>query len=638
MTNSEPEANIRPPADQRLPRGGRWPMVAQVVVIIGGAIAVNFGVALGVLVAASSLPWVLEGIRRRSGTVTMALLILTWLVGLMVLTMVTGAFDAPMLAWFTVAAAAFGVVGVIISRGRLPQTVSREGALTWGGATLGGAMWLFVVGVAATIPGGARYAWVMLGDSANNVLFGREVIYRNGLATGPEENPVPLPSAVLGLGMAPGRASVDVPDLLRHDVAAFALTWATLIALSCVVIGVLAASLARLSGTSLRVSYLVAAGASLLPLSWFVTGYPIEYGFYNTHLSILVMMAAMLVFLGADRRPAVAFASQAVASTLMLALWSPLVLMPGLLAVVILFRHARTLLTARGATGAVMVLAVVQLIAYGLAVALPGLLALSGFLLAPGGVFGFPRPMLFGFAGLTMLVATLLFWRRSRLAIAGIAALAAASVVGLGVLLFVTRNQENPWTYYPLKFSWLATLMLLVLLCGLLPAFAAKLTRGSPGPLRALALAVSAAGIIGFLLIAPTFGQGYIAKNPALRLLSGDVLGDGDEVAEQIFDLADPQQPALLWRTDDPFEGSINFWILQMWSNSMSENLELKYAAYGLYDPDDPSEMCRIVDLMGGGVVVYTADADLLSQGAGQTCPGRGITLVDVTGAAVERS
>lgn len=598
--------------------------------IVVAAFAVNFGAPLGLLIAVSSLPWAIEGVRRRSGTVTMALLLLSWLMGMLVLTMATGALDAPMLAVFTIAAAVFGFGGLVVARGRLPRTVSRHSARVWVGAAAGGVLWACVMSVAAVIPGGVRYAWVMLGDSANNVLFAREAIYRNGLAVGPQENPVPLPSAVLALGIAPGRASIDVQDLLRHDIAAFALTWGSLIALSCVAVGVIAATIARLSGTSSALTSVIAVAASLLPLSWFVTGYPIEFGFYNTHLAILIMVAAFLVFLDAERRPAVAFAAQSVAATLMLAVWSPLVLMPGFLALVIVARAHRRLFAARGVHGVVLVAAVGQLIVYGLAIVLPGLLALADFLLAPGGVFAFPKLMLFGFAGLTVFAASVLFWRRSGLAWMGFVAIAAASVIGLGVLLFITRNQENPWSYYPLKFSWLATVMLLVLLCGLLPAVAARITRGSARLWRLVALSGAAAGIVGFLLIAPTFGVGYSAKNPALRLVSGDVLGDGDQVAERVFALADPQQSAFLWRTKDPFEGSMNFWVLQMWSDSMSENLELKYAAYGLYDATDPLELCRIVDLMGGGTVVYTADRDLLDRGADEACPDSDITLVAV--------
>lgn len=612
------------------PRAARWQTAVQAAAIITAAIVVNLGAPLGILIMVSSVPWVLEGVRRRSGTVAIALLLLSWLMAILTITMITGALDAPMLMVFTLAGAAFGLVGLVVGRGRLPRALPRESAMIWCGAAVGGVVWAAAVAAASVIPGGARYAWVMLGDSANNVLFGREAIYRNGLAIGPEENPVPLPSAVLALGMAPGRSAVEPQDLLRHDIAAFALTWGTLIALSCVAVGVLAAIVTRLSGASSTLSALVAAAASLLPLSWFVTGYPIEFGFYNTHLAILIMAAAMIAFLDAERRPAIAFAAQAVAATLMLAVWSPLVLMPGLLALVILVRAPRRLVAVRGRDAAVLILAVIQLVVYGLAIVLPGFLALSGFLLAPGGVFGFPRPMLFGFALLTIVTALVAFWRRVSLAWAGSGAMALASIIGLGVLLFVTRNQENLWSYYPLKFSWLAAVVLLALLCGLLPALVVRITAGRSPTLRFVGLVAAASAIAGFLVVAPTFNAGYPAKNPAWRLVSGSALGDGDQVAERIFTLSDPDQSAFFWRTNDPFEDSINFWVLQMWSDSLSGNFDLRYVAYGNYDKTDPLELCRVVDLMGGGTIVYTADAALLRQGADDACPGSGIRLVAV--------
>jgi hypothetical protein len=601
----------------------------QAAAVIAAAIVVNLGAPLGLLIATSSVPWVLEGVRRRSGTVALALILLTWLMVMLVSTMATGAFDIPMLLGFTLAASVVGLAGLALSRGRLPLAIPRDSAIVWAGAAVGGVAWTATIAAASVIPGGARYAWVMLGDSANNVLFGREAIYRNGLAIGPEENPVPLPSAVLALGMAPGRWFVDPQGLLRHDIAVFALTWGSLIALSCVAVGVLAATVTRLSGASPTLNALVAAAASLLPLSWFVTGYPIEFGFYNTHLAILIMAAAMVAFLDADRRPAIAFAAQAVAATLMLAVWSPLVLMPGLLALVILLRSTRRLLATRGWEAALLIMAVTQLVVYGLVIVFPGFLALSGFLLAPGGIFGFPRPMLFGFAILTIIAAVAAFWRRVSLAWAGALAMAAASVIGLGFLLFVTRNQENPWSYYPLKFSWLAAVVLLSLLCGLLPALVIRITRGRSRTLRAVGLLGVASAIAGFLVVAPTFNEGYPARNPAWRLVSGNALGDGDQVAERIFSLSDPDQSALLWRTNDPFEASINFWVLQMWADSLDDNFDLRFAAYGNYDDDDPAELCRIVALMGGGTKVYTADKELLAQGARDTCPGAEIFLLD---------
>lgn len=602
--------------------------------IVAAAVAVNVGAPLGLLIAVSSIPWVLEGLRRRSGTVTLALLLLTWLMAMLVATMLTGAINAPMLLVVSIVGVIFGLVGITVARGRRPDRIARSRGMIWGGASVGGLAWIGVMSIAAVIPGGAQYAWVMLGDSANNVLFGREAIYRNGLAIGPEENPVPLPSAVLALGMAPGRSFVESSDLLQHDIAAFALTWGTLIALSCVAVGVLAATTARGSGASLRLSAVIAVGASLLPMSWFVTGYPIEFGFYNTHLAVLILAASMLVFLDAERRPAVALAAQAVAATLMLAVWSPLVLMPGLLAVVLVLRFPRDLASVRGVHGVVLLVALVQLVVYGLVIVLPGFLALSGFLLAPGGVFAFPRSMVLWFAGLTVISALGVFWGKSRLAWSGFSAVALASLVGLGVLLWITRDQENPWSYYPLKFSWLATVMLLVLLCGLLPAVALRITRHFGPAIRGLALTIASAAIVTFLIVAPSFGVGYTAKNPALRLVSGDVLGDGDVVAHRIFNLADPEQSSFLWRTNDPFENSINFWVMQMWSDSLDDNFDLRFAAYGNYDDEDPQELCRIVDLMGGGTVVYTADEELLDAGAESACQGSGIRLVDARSTA----
>ena len=115
--------------------------------------------------------------------------------------------------------------------------------------------------------------------------------------------------------------------------------------------------------------------------------------------------------------------------------------------------------------------------------------------------------------------------------------------------------------------------------------------------------------------------------NPVQRILSGQVLGTGDEVLEQIVGATETGQSHFLWQTGDPAEGSINFWLLQMWADSMNENIELKQAGYGLYDDEDIDELCRVVGLMGGGTIVHTNTGDLQDD-VDRACPGEQITVV----------
>ena len=72
------------------------------------------------------------------------------------------------------------------------------------------------------------------------------------------------------------------------------------------------------------------------------------------------------------------------AASLLLAVWSPLVLMPACLALVIAVQQRKAILASRGAALVWLVATTGQLVAYGLGVVLPGLLHLRGFLKVQG--------------------------------------------------------------------------------------------------------------------------------------------------------------------------------------------------------------------------------------------------------------
>jgi hypothetical protein len=348
------------------------------------------------------------------------------------------------------------------------------------------------------------------------------------------------------------------------------------------------------------------AAGSLLPLSWFFTGYPIEYGFFNTHVALPIVLSAVIVYLAGDKSPVMMLAVQCLAATLLLAVWSPLVLLPAALGFVIVVRSGRAMLANRGWSRWIIVGAGFQLLAYGFGVVLPNLLRNSGFLSAQGGAIGFGRWLLVAL-GITVVVLAAVAFRslRNRIFL-GVVALVVASWLGLGALLFISRDEPTAWTYYPLKFSWLSAVVMIVIAAGLAAAVTFKRSI-----VRAGALTVVAAGTAGFLVWLALSLPGYQWQNPVDRILRGEVLGDGDVVAEQIFTYSDSEQAHFFWHSGDPWEGTINFWVMQLWSDSMTENLDLKYAAYGLYDPSSIDDLCRIIGLMGGDVIVHTNDATL---------------------------
>ena len=566
-----------------------WPLLGIASIAVAVAVARVAGAGLGVATAAIGMLALLLGAMMLT---TLVPLSMTWVLAVILLAV-------------TVAAA------IAIDRASAWHEVDRQSVALVAPAAIVSLAFPIVALLARVVPGATSIAWVMLGDSANNVLFARGIVDRGGIAVGAAENPVPLPSALIAFVMDPGRSRVAPQDLLQHDLDAFTVVWALAIGATAFIAGVLAASIARDAGAPTSVVAIASTAAAVLPLSWMFTGYPIEYGFFNTHVSAVILLGAVLAVVAGRGRPALVLSLLIVAGILSLAVWSPLVLIPIALAVVVAIAERRGLVATRGPMLWLLVGSVVAAVAYGGLIMLPSLLRNAGFLSAPGGAVAFPKAALPVIAVAVVIAAILAAGRwRSRL-VAVAVAVGAASGIGMVALLVVAGWQ---WTYYPLKFAWLTILFLLVIGLGAVLAAAWRLAARAPRRITLGIVAVVGIASIASLAFAPVAANLPTAQNPVRSILGGNVLGDGDEVSDTILELADPEQSHFLWHSSEPAEGAINFWVLQMWSNSMSENLELKYAAYGLYDADDVNELCRIVGLMGGGTIVHTADATLPDQ------------------------
>lgn len=594
---------------------------------LAAGIAVGVGAPAWIIFGVVAVSWALALGARLGGSVGLmgTLLGSFWLV--LAVLAGTAALGVPMVPVAAVAWTALGLAGCLLLNAQPPAAAEfRRWAVVALPALSGSAAWIGTLLVAQVIPGAARVSWVMAGDSANNVLFAREVVERNGIGFGVGENPVPLPAGMLGITMAGGRDAVDPADLLRHDITAFAQVWGLTVALSCFVAGLVAALVVRrITDRTLAIA-LAGGGASLLPLSWFLTGYPFEFGFFTAQLALPLVLAAFLAFLASERRPALGLAVQMIAGSVVLAVWSPLVVMPAALGAIILVRGFRRILATRGIELAVLIVALVQLVAFGLFSVLPILVDSASFLTAGGGAFAFRKWIVVLLAGVVAVGALAAFRRISDPVVLGAAGMVLGSGAGLGALLFASSRGSELWSYYPTKYLWLTCTVLVVLAVAMLAAVVARyLARTWMLVVGAVAIGGLAAG---FLALTPQNGSGYAWMNPVERVARGEMFGsDGDRVADLIFQFSDPEQSHLLWQTDEAWGDAINFWVLHMWSRTMRDNFELKLAAYGLYDHEDVGELCRIVDLLGGGTIVHTSQSGLAEQVEAE-CPESGIRVV----------
>jgi len=598
----------------RLPRI----MVAAGATVVGVVLAV-VGVSIWPLAVAATVLWIVVVASRWQpySIAAPAVVVASGLVllGVMTVLPLTG---LPLYATFVVlwTLAAVAAAALLADPTTSLPSIPRVSLLVWLSPLAGSVVWLGSIAISALVPAATHYAWVTNGDSANNILFAREIVYRDGIAVGAGENPVPLPSGLLALSMGAGRSSTAASDLLRHDVVAFVIVWGLVIAAVCYFAGLTASAV--VSRTRPWLAAAAGAGVSLVPLSWYVGGYPIEFGFFSVHIALVLIFLAWLVCLGAQRAPALVLATLMGASTLLLAVWSPLVLMPVALGVYVVVSRFRALLATRGVPLVILGIAFVQVVVYGAAVTLPSLLAQAGFLSAQGGIFPFSHFVILAvLVGAVVLAVVILVVRRGGPAWM-LVAIAVGSAAGLGALLFLNRDGATPWTYYPVKFAWIASVIGTVLVLGALLGLVSKTVSNR---YLSVGLVVVLAGATVFSINWPARAvPDYVGLTPVARLFATAESGGGDAVIKRVFDAANPERPTVYWNSGDPAEGTLNFWTLQIAADSTTENHDLRVFAYGYYDLDDTADLCEIVGLIDGPVVVQTSDAGLPDE-IDATCP-----------------
>ena len=606
---------------------GSWPAAVLALATLAAATAVALGAATWLVLIVAALPW-LPTITGRFGVATgiaVTVILEFWI--LLLLLMVTAAMGLPMVPAVIVVWVVAGLGGcAVLFRSVAPLRRPSAAGLTVAlGSSVGGLVWLATQGLAAVVPGASRVSWAMRGDSANNILFARQIVYDSGILVGPGENPVPLPAALIAVVMDAGRSTIRAEDLARHDLGSLAQVWSLSIIITCVLAGLAAGAIARQATGSRAILAVASAAGSLIPVSWIVTGYSLEFGFFSTHVALPIVFAAVILFLTASRSPAVILGLLTVTATLLLAVWSPLVMIPAVLGVIVLVGFRRQLLATRGRVLAILLAGVVQLLAYGFAIVVPTFLAHATSLAAGGGVIEFPKlGLVIAVLTTALVVSAVLAFGSGRhpvpvAMIAVVLALAAA----IGGLVYMGRESPDPWGYYPMKLLWMSSTILIVLLVG---TAAAALARVASRPwLQRSGLGVITIGLVAVLVYAPTAST-TPHLNPVAQVLSGRSLGPADDVAERVFVLANTERSHFLWNSGYEFEQQVNLWVVLLWANTLQGNYDLRYAAYGLYDHSDIGELCRIVGLLGGGTIVHTVETDLAARVAG-VCPEQGITV-----------
>ncbi len=483
------------------------------------------------------------------------------------------------------------------------------------------------------LPGSSRVAWAMLGDSASQLVEARHIIGDGGLTPPPMTNPVPLTAAIVAAVAAPGRPATGAGAILSHDLGAYASTWAALIVMSCVLAGAVGYAVvqrsSRLAGIPAQATI---AATSLLPLGWFWTGYPVKFGFINAQVAFVILLASILGYFCTLRRPGLGIAIQLLAIVLTLLTWSPLAILPAALALTQALSALRTF--AQWSRGARVGSLIVASVGFGSALwlGIPMLLQARGSLSAAGGLAAFPKPMLPVAAAILVALTLAASARIDRVGV-GIIGLSVASLVGLVMVLVLSGTFFGPWSYYPHKYAWIATAVLLTIA---LPQAACAAARLRSAHVRAMLYTA------GTLTVAASLGLGswwapgnvhLLRDNLTYLILVEDNLPDGgqspDAVADAVIARVGLPRLTIPWESSLANDYRAGFWLIQLRREEALRmgDAETADALWTLANfHESPGELCTLADLVPEGLTVQTANGALAGE-IKELCPAADLVI-----------
>jgi hypothetical protein len=575
------------------------------------------------LITLSIVPWFLIVRRHLSRISAFSAAIIIWLFSTLGFTMLAPVLKTTISSTLIIGAAVLGVSGTAIFF-FLKSPIVIHGKSSYSkliAASFGSIIWLSTHAILYFLFGRTAVAWSTGGDSANHILILRSFFDEGGVQIGPGENPVPMTHSLIATFGAFGRESLPSSGLLRHDLVAFSIAWLVVIALLSLLSGLLAIVVASSFKLSKNLTSISAAIGSVLPLSWFMSGYPIQYGFMNTHVVLVILLSTLLIFLSDKSHPGKSLSAVMAGATLTLASWSPLVLMPLTLGLALFIRNWRNILQSRGANFLVVGLGISQFAVYFIVVTIPILTSDLTGLSNAGGALQFHELLLPATVCATIVLS--LFVSRSvyNLVFVSVLSVSAASLAALSYLLL----QAQGWTYYPMKFAWTSSVLLMLYLPGLI--FSA-IQLFKPGFYRKLlSLAFISTLTLGYS-VSPIRGPSIVET-----LLTLDSSAAKEEKFKKITLLADLDRPRVLWQSMDPNANEINFWLLQISANSLgvpgdSNTWMLRVAAYQIQSGrGDYPFLCEIIQRLGTQVEVITSNPDL-PLSITSACPWVEYTLV----------
>lgn len=442
-------------------------------------------------------------------------------------------------------------------------------------------------------------SWAMFGDAQLNTVAARMIAETGGQNL--ELNPIiSLPQGLMALAHRFVSPTADESMRLIHEVSGQIEVLTIITGLSSLGIGLLAFSLLDTFRRIPRIT--LSLVLSLFPYLWFLTGNAISFGFYNVPVIFLVLVLTLIVWTSAYVRPIFGTVGLLLGATIALGSWAPLAIAPVSLGFILLVKNFRSGLTKSSPSFSKISLVAVtlQFFLFFLAGVFPGYLREGSNLAQPGGIFGLNPAIVLLVWGLALLLAASPNNASSELKwnfVIAPLALVASSAAGLIFLIWQGRMNANPWTYYPIKYSWITISTIGVLVAVMLARISNDLaSRWRRALAFGASLVISASlvlstlpanlGLSGFFPFA-----GQIIQGGSFDYLSGEV--SRHETTKTIYYKFDNK--------DGDF--FLNQWMFQTGAPTTKEPIR----SYAYRSVNTPEAVCEAAQVWGGAVTVVSS-------------------------------
>lgn len=462
------------------------------------------------------------------------------------------------------------------------------------------------------------YSWAMQNDAIWNLVVSRFVTNDGGVISERHPNPSPLIPELLSFSSLSGRSNQNELTLFQHDITRAAETWLILALLCSLLSGLIALSLRNYQNKWLRI--LSGLIASAIPLSWFSFGYALEFGFYNASIATLLMLLIWALWQTGKHLPYHRLGGLAVILLCCLSAWGPLAAIPvslSFVALIEIFRHKDK----PQSTNQIVFCAATWLIVivYGLLITIPDIQKQSGSLSADGGIFEI-HPIT---AALTVFLSTVAIvfvslQLKDKNSFWGIIFFAFSCLAAIAYLALQRGAEVSKWGYYPVKFTWLLMIFLIILLCVFMISWIDSTRYNSKIKTTLLIASLVSTVFLAWQMPIRT-PPTNLSFFPLLNILTHTGVAKDDSYSDRLFSLAVQGKPTIAFQGQDKASDQfVNQWLLQIESQSSED--KIRYWAYFL-DSTNKDQLCAALKDWAKPVRIVTAESGL-SQYLGEQCQG----------------